>query len=135
MTSILSQLIRVTCCNCATEFAMSEQLHNKRNNDGEAFYCPNGHRQYFSESEVIKLQKQLQSALSSKKFFEERSEHYRETLIHEERRSKGLKSALTLTKRRIAKGKCPCCDKTFPDLSSHIAEKHRNYKEKMLKDR
>ena len=129
--TLTSELIREICCNCSIEFAMPESLRNERLSDGKSFYCPNGHPQHFTESDISKLQRQLQTALSSKKFYEERSDRYRVEMIKQERRGNGLKSALTLTKRRIAKGKCPCCDRTFEDLKQHIADKHKQYKGKM----
>jgi hypothetical protein len=133
MIDTFVQLKRLSCCDCATEFAISEQLYNRRINDGQKFFCPNGHSQVFTESENTILKKQLGQALASKKFYEERSERYREAMIKEENRNRGLKSALTLTKRRIAKGKCPCCERIFNDLAAHMSEKHKEYKSRIEK--
>lgn len=53
-------------------------------------------------------------------------------MVKEQNRARGLKSALTLTKKRIAKGKCPCCTKTFADLENHLKEKHAEYLKQMM---
>lgn len=130
--NIFTSFVKIQCCRCSMNFQMPRDFYELRKSDGKEFFCPVGHQQYFTETEISSLRKQLQSALSSKHFYQERADHYRESMIKEERRTRGLKSALTLTKKRIAKGKCPCCDKNFDDLRKHIEEKHKTYKEKII---
>lgn len=117
----------IVCPECAMIFKVPKNFYELRRRDGETFFCPVGHRQHFGENEITLLKKQLAQALSSKAFHQDRSDHYRVNMIKEQNRSRGLKSALTLTKKRIAKGKCPCCTKTFSDLENHLKEKHAEY--------
>lgn len=131
MTDLLTGLVKIRCCECSVTFGMSDQLYNLRQRDGQAFYCPVGHKQFFSESETAILKKQLQDALSSKQYYKDRADHYRESMVKGENRNRGLKSALTMTRRRIANGKCPCCKKTFDDLKNHIKNDHPKYKDKV----
>lgn len=131
MTDLLTGLVTIRCCECSVTFGMSDQLYKLRLKDGKAFYCPVGHKQFFTENNEAALKKQLQNALTSKQFYQDRADHYRESMIKEENRSRGLKGALTMTRRRIANGKCPCCKKTFDDLKNHIKSDHPKYKDKI----
>src|SRR5574342_614737 len=127
MIETMLDFVLIRCYKCSMQFQMPRGFYNLRKEDGHEFYCPAGHQQYFADSDVTVLRKQLQQALSSKAFYAERSETYRANLIKEEHRTRGLKSALTLTKKRIAKGKCPCCTRIFTDLENHLKEKHKDY--------
>lgn len=56
-----------------------------------------------------------------------RADAMRKEADHQERRARSLKGKVTLVKRRIAAGKCPCCHERFPDLAAHVAAKHPGY--------
>lgn len=40
----------LVCCRCATVFHMDMVLRDRRREDGDLFYCPNGHPQVFTEA-------------------------------------------------------------------------------------
>lgn len=50
------------CCSCGIAFAVPLSLDKQRRDDGLAFYCPNGHSQSYTETTVMRLQKQLAAA-------------------------------------------------------------------------
>lgn len=41
---------RQECCNCLVRFSITEAFYQQRLEDGEVFYCPNGHGQAFTET-------------------------------------------------------------------------------------
>jgi len=45
------------------------------------------------------------------------------------RQKAAAKGQLTKTKRRVANGVCPCCNRTFADLSAHMHGQHPEYGE------
>ena len=49
-----------------------------------------------------------------------------------ERSRSAIKGQLTRAKRRISKGVCPCCNRTFQNLANHISEKHPDYSEQSM---
>lgn len=61
-------MVTETRGNCSILFGLTEEFRNKRQSDGQSFYCPNGHRIAYSDTEVSRLKKQL------KKKEEEREE-------------------------------------------------------------
>src|SRR5579862_2454661 len=59
-----SQLYVVTCATCSVEFGLSDALYRRRLEDNDTFFCPVGHRNYWSDqtSEVERLKAQLVEA-------------------------------------------------------------------------
>ena len=41
----------VNCCHCGIVFQVPEQFDEDRQEDGQTFYCPNGHAQVYEDSE------------------------------------------------------------------------------------
>ena len=55
-----TQLVVEECCNCYALFAMTVEFKAKRLKDHGWFYCPAGHKQYYTgKSKEEKLQDEL----------------------------------------------------------------------------
>lgn len=52
----------VKCCMCCMTFAMPQEVKRKRLDDKQTFYCPVGHTQSFTGTNVDKLRADLESA-------------------------------------------------------------------------
>lgn len=90
------------------------EFFERRREDHENFFCPNGHPQHFpAETEAEKLRRALD---------DEKDRHARtlSRLNLTERRAKKAEKQIARTK----KGLCPCCKRFFLDLSRHVATKH-----------
>lgn len=128
-------LVEHTCGKCGIVFAMPADYYAARKKDGETWYCPNGDARAFTgETEADKLRQELKTAndrLASKQSWidqlsERNSELYRE-VEHKNRRINGYKGAVARVKRRVAKGRCPCCSHEFKDLEKHMVSRHPNW--------
>ncbi len=112
-----------TCCRCGIDFGVPKDFSDAAQKDSNKwFYCPNGHRQHYTTSKAVRLQRQLDSALSR-----ERDLGYR--LEHTRRSRAALKGQVTKIKRRVGKGMCPCCRRSFPDLKAHMEGQHPDWSE------
>lgn len=114
-------LVSEECCNCGVLFAMPDDMKQRRKDDHQTFWCPNGHGQHYTaKSDAEKLQdkldqeKQRTAALLAEKDQVEAS-------------LRATKGQLTKAKRRAANGVCPCCKRTFKDLARHVAGQHPQY--------
>jgi hypothetical protein len=102
------------CYQCGVIFAITEQQYryflDKR--DKANFYCPNGHAQHFTgQSDAEKLAA-------------EKARH-QETLA----RLNVAEAERERLKKRIKRGVCPCCKRSFTALARHIKSKHPEYAE------
>lgn len=110
------------CCKCGISFAMPSQYRNRlRDNPGSTFYCPSGHAQHYTgKSEAQKLREQLTSAQHSLEYSRERAQQAI-------RSRNAMKGQVTKIKNRIGKGVCPCCNRSFPSLASHMETEHPEF--------
>lgn len=109
-------LVSETCCSCGVPFAMPDYLKEQclQKKSGKMFYCPNGHSQYYlGETDAQKLQRQLDWERSQRQTAE----------LNLEREKRKLKAIETRTKE----GVCPCCNRTFSQLSRHMKMKHPEF--------
>jgi len=94
------------CCNCGILF-----------DNGGSFYCPNGHSQHYTKTEVQRLREALDAQTRAATAMTARATRA------EEARLKADKELLRI-KKRAQKGVCTCCNRTFPNLARHMATKH-----------
>ncbi len=113
-----------TCCNCGVLFGMPRTLNNSLRETQRTFYCPNGHPQLYTKSTADKLKDRLDE---QDRDFKEKQRWAEENLTIAYRRvgeeTKKRKDAEKIIKR-IHKGVCPCCDRTFSNLANHMKTKH-----------
>jgi hypothetical protein len=84
-----------------------------RQNHNE-FYCPNGHRQYYTaESDADKLRRELK-----------RKEQEVADQVRAKLQAQSELDAAQRKLKRVAKGICPCCNRSFTNLHKHMATKH-----------
>lgn len=103
------------CIECGVVFAFTGYFYNERVKDHRTFYCPNGHRQsYMHESEAEKNARLLR---------EEQKRHQRTITRNNELAEE--KAKLERKLRRVDKGVCPACNRTFSNLARHMACKHK----------
>jgi uncharacterized C2H2 Zn-finger protein len=124
------------CAGCGVIFAVTRDYEERRREDAKGFYCPNGHVCSWQESKADKLAKQLADEQRRRARIEKDRSFYQETLRkererheHTGRRLAATQGVVTRTKRRIANGVCPCCNRTFADLARHMNSKHPGYVE------
>ena len=102
------------CINCGVVFAFTKYFYDERRKDHRNFFCPNGHQQHYtSESDAEKNARLLR---------EEQQRHQR-TLS----RANEAEAEAARLKKRINNGTCPCCKRTFKQLSAHMKSKHPDY--------
>lgn len=107
-------IVTEECCSCGVIFGMTSQLRSQRLDDHRSFWCPNGHVQtYVGETEAAKNARLLR---------EEQARHQR-TLARENDLA-AEKTKLEHKLKRVSRGVCPECKRTFPNLARHMACKH-----------
>lgn len=117
------------CPTCGITFAMPSNLLRVKREEGGNFYCPNGHVQSYTKTEVTRLKEQLaqkeQELLNKQKSLE----WERKRVENAERVAAAAKGEVTKIKNRVGNGVCPCCKRTFQNLLRHMKSKHPKYKD------
>lgn len=120
------------CCSCKTRMMVPEPLYKSARHSPDIwFHCAYGHRQHYSktpaESEADKLRRErdrLNQRLAQKDDEIIRQRDLREAA---ERRESAQKGQVTRLKNRASAGVCPCCNRTFQNLASHMKGKHPDF--------
>lgn len=115
-------LIHTACCNCGVVFGLPSVIEENRRKTGGNFYCPNGHPMVYKNGEYDKLKRRARDA-------EAQVIHERDQRQAAERSAAATRGQLTKLKNRVANGVCPCCHRTFKQLTAHMARKHPDYRE------
>jgi hypothetical protein len=114
------------CSECSVPMALPQEFRNARLADRKAFYCLNGHNQFFPgkthEQEAKEAKAALERIRVSKKAVEDQ-------LAAANRSNSALRGSMTKIRKRIGNGSCPCCNRHFKDVERHMANKHPDFKE------
>lgn len=122
-------LSTLTCYKCGIVFAVPQYFRQKRNEDKECFWCPNGHSQAFVESKVQRLQKQLEAEKRSAEWWRLNSQSKDRTIKGQNIQIGKVKAKLKRTEIRVSHGVCPCCNRSFVNMQRHMKTKHPDYVE------
>ncbi len=112
------------CANCGFTFAVPSAWWQEKHDTHKSIYCPRCKSGSYwpEESDEEKLRAQLVSA-------RDMLDTARWERDFNERRRRAEKAAKTRIKNRVAKGVCPCCNRTFQNLAKHMAGQHPEYTE------
>ena len=102
------------CITCGCVIGMQDEYYDRRLHDHKSFHCPNGHTQYFcDESDAEKNARLLR---------EEQARHQR--TIARENEERAAKEKLARKLKRVDRGVCPQCNRSFQNLARHMHCKH-----------
>jgi hypothetical protein len=103
------------CVNCHVFFAVTLDHYNRLlDKPGEAFYCPNGHKQWYTGKSDKEKLKEAERAL----------EWEQQRVASAEARLERERKATARLKRRANRGVCPHCTRTVSQMARHIKAKH-----------
>lgn len=118
------------CCHegCGSTFAVTDDFHRARREDHGWFYCPRGHVQHYtSESDKARAERLAREANDALARERARHDQTRAALEHESHRARAARGIATRIRNRVSRGVCPCCNRTFGNLSKHMAMKHPTF--------
>ena len=118
MTTLVTvELVHMECGECGAVFGISQTKYRRCEDDGESWYCPNGHGRVFGTSEVKRLKNRL-------KWAENQRDRERDNHQDTKNSLRSTKAAHTRTKNRIHNGVCPHCNRHFVNLQRHMQGQH-----------
>jgi hypothetical protein len=117
------------CITCGVQFGVVPIFQKTCKDLGpkKSFFCPNGHSMVYRESEPDKLRRERDRLKQEAARLQESIDYERRRAEQAERRISAAKGQMTKLKKRSAEGRCPCCNRVFVDLLSHMKSKHVEY--------
>lgn len=122
----------VNCGACGITFGLESSFKTARLDDGKLFYCPNGHGISWeainqAERTEIQLREQVEAARSLAQREAQRRAQAEAVARTADYKARAAKGQLTKTRKRIAAGVCPCCQRTFQNVARHMAGQHPEF--------
>lgn len=113
------------CGECGVIFAVPTSFNQRRRSDGQTFYCPNGHRRVYQETDVQRERKARERAEA--RLTRERAEADR-------LRDGGGTDATASTPPAVTlpddwRDRIACSVRSFQNLHKHMAGQHPGYVE------
>ncbi len=128
-------LVDVECgvTGCGVTFGLRTGFQRRMRNTGDWFWCPNGHRICYCESENERLKVKVGRLTASNDQL--RAAWFAEEELRKatERSRSRYKGELTKYRNKIVKGECPLCGTTFKGVRRHIQRKHPELMEDLRK--
>jgi hypothetical protein len=98
-------------------FAAKSRQHD-RGDKNVQWFCPNGHETVFSrEAESVALRRE-------RDILKQQIARYEQFALEKEREVAAAKAELKREHRRAVAGVCPCCNRTFRQLATHMRHMH-----------
>lgn len=108
------RLFTIDCGTCGGTYAINERYRNKKLEKGGFWHCPYCECSWgYGKGENDKLKEELDAERQRKLDALARANEAESARAKVERKLK-----------RVQKGVCPCCNRTFSDLARHMATKH-----------
>ena len=117
----------VICYKCAIPFCIPESRIRNLKESRDEFYCPNGHAQAYIKSTADILKEKLEKAEQEKLTLQQNSSYWKNEFDFQVKQKEKVQRKLKRTEKRIANGVCPCCNRTFEDLTKHMKSKHPEF--------
>lgn len=114
----------LTCANCGMPFGIEADLYRRLTENGGPFFCPRGHSQRFSETEVQRLKQEIENRNRRIDGLHSTITDKNEKINRLNYSNRALKSAKTKILNRVKNGVCPCCNRTFKNLQEHFKTVH-----------
>lgn len=117
----------LTCYKCGIQFGAPVHWVSTRRADQEPFWCPNGHSQAFTGSELDRVKRELEREKQQRAEAEgSRDRAWRQRDLAQ-RQARSERTRRRNLQKRIAAGVCPCCHRTFQQLARHMEKKHPDF--------
>lgn len=113
------------CPTCSVIFGIPVDLEQRRREDHRPFYCPNGHNLSFTGPTAAEKEARQQKERAERLYASLQAE--RDQAEAARRDSAQAKASEVRLRWRVGNGVCPCCQRTFPALAAHVANKHPEF--------
>lgn len=115
------------CGKCGIHFQVTEKWDSDKRASGETFYCPNGHPRVYRETTVDKLRRERDIAQQQLARAEDEKRHAERRAEAEAAMRRTADAAVKRLRKRASAGTCPCCNRTFGNMATHMKKQHPEF--------
>lgn len=130
-TPVPLSIFVMDCSQCGVPYGFSTSYEDRRRDDGEGWFCPNGHSQAFSDSGVDRERQRANRAEAELKRARIQREEAKVDAAYQRHVAAGHKAHATKLRNLMARGVCPWCPnapgnrpRSFLQVQRHVKTKH-----------
>lgn len=113
------------CGTCAIRHTVPEIVYDTYAREGGFWHCPNGHQRGFRKgSDEI----ERENTRRERDRLKQDAARMEEEIRAQRERADKAEAATKRLKKRAAAGTCPCCQRTFSNMSRHMQTKHPEFR-------
>jgi sRNA-binding protein len=123
------ELTTISCGECGGTYAIAERYRAQCQAEAKLWNCPYCQTRWGYPGKTAVEKERDRVAEANRQLARERASHdqTRADRDHKEAQRRAERGAKTKLKKRVAAGVCPCCNRTFQDLSRHMAGQHPDF--------
>ena len=124
---VVTSLVVWECPSCGIVYGIPRQFADQIKAQGSHYYCPNGHRLSWRQSDADRERKRAERAEREASAARDTARRWRDNADRERRSAIAYKGHLTRIRNRIASGVCPvpgCKRSGFTQILRHITTQH-----------
>lgn len=118
------EYVEERCITCDMLFFVPKEFQDRRRKDKMSFYCPLGHAQAYAESEADRLRRERDRLKQDAARLEEEKAQAWRAVEEAEAARCAAEAAKARIEKRVGAGICPCCSRSFSNVSRHMKAKH-----------
>ncbi len=118
---------KTVCCGCTIEFYVPSNWLENKWRTGNSFRCPNGCNLSYGDTTEDKLRRERDRLKQQVAERDDRIRHEQNINETLKRSRAAAQGQVTKLKKRAKAGVCPCCNRTFQNLASHMNNKHPDF--------
>lgn len=114
----------IQCGSCAVWHTVPEIVYESHRREGGFHSCPNGHQRGWNkgtdeiERENIRRERDR---------LKQQAAMLHEQIAAERTRAEKAEAATKRLKKRASAGTCPCCQRTFSNMATHMKQQHPEF--------
>jgi hypothetical protein len=118
------------CWRCHCSYMLPRALYvAAKASENISFYCPYGHEAHFAagETQEDKLRRERDQLKQQMAERDDRIQRLIKVANDADEMVRKVKAEKTKITKRISRGVCPCCNRTFAHMQRHMKTKHPEY--------
>lgn len=116
-------MTEMTCGQCHMTYWVPTSFYAQcqEQKPHKTFFCPAGHERHFTGESKVDFERRLRQRA------EQENARLAEAATNADRLRRKVELALKRQQKRAAAGVCPCCTRTFTNMSRHMKTKHPDF--------
>jgi hypothetical protein len=118
------------CWKCGCQVMLPDELYSAaKRTTNVSFFCAYGHKAIFPEGETesAKLRRERDVLKQQQARLEDEAKQAWATATAQRKRADKAERATKRLKKRASAGTCPCCSRTFSNMSEHMKRQHPTF--------